>query len=106
MLWRLGRRERGITPDGGIQCWMAGARLMGDAPLSKDQEREQVLDKADSEVTMEGTQLPGSESLIETRWVGQRSWKASLKTPASFCTSDGMVNLGVCGLEEASAGWL
>lgn len=107
MLRRQGRPERGIARDGGLQCWVAGARLAAEAPLSKDQDGEQrlgVLDKADPEVTMQGTQLPGSGSLLETRLVSQRGWKASLKTPASFWTSDSRVNLGV--FEGAPAGWL
>lgn len=80
---------------------------MAGTPLSKDQEGEQrlrVLDKTDPEVAMEGTQLTGSGSLLEARWVGQRSWKANLKTPASFWTSDGRVNLG--SFEGVSAEWL
>lgn len=43
---------------------------------------------------MEGTQFSGSGSLVETRWVGQRSWKASLKTPISFWISDSRINWG------------
>lgn len=64
-------------------CWVAGVRLMVEAPQSKDQDGEkrlEVLDKVHPEVTLGVTQLPGSGSLLETRWVGQRGWKASLKT--------------------------
>lgn len=68
-------------------CWVAGARLMVEAPQSKDQQGErrlEVLDKLHPQVTLGRTQLLGSRSLLETRWVGQRCWKASLKTQTHF----------------------